>query len=202
MKSAWILSVVLHAFLFLAVLALPQERRLTVSERVIPVELVQMPRPAVQSDTREEKPVLSPSPDPVITKKPVRKAREAGKTEKAAPVSEDTVASRPAPGSTVRIGTENFPFSYYLGLIRFRVEENWFPPYQQLEQGEKMNAIVAFRIMRNGQVDSILLERSSDRFLFDQAAQRAIISIGQLPPLPEEFQGDYVTIHIEFEAAW
>ncbi len=60
-----------------------------------------------------------------------------------------------------------------------------------------MTAVVGFRVLRDGNVTGITLEAPSNRFLFDQAAQRAIYAMGKLPPLPQEFSGDFLTVHIE-----
>ena len=122
-------------------------------------------------------------------------------TSESLPVDSAEIAGSIGSGE-VKVETEDFPFAYYLNLIRYRIRENWRPPYQILGENEKMTAIVGFRVLRNGRVEDITLESSSERFLFDQAAQRAIYAMGQLPPLPEEFEGEHLSVHIEFESVW
>lgn len=96
----------------------------------------------------------------------------------------------------IRVDNPNFTFVYYLNLIRYRIQENWTPP---LSNRPDFRAIVGFVISRSGKIKRIVMEQASGNFLFDQSAQRAIQAITQLPPLPEEFSDEELTVHIEFE---
>jgi TonB family protein len=62
-----------------------------------------------------------------------------------------------------------------------------------------MSTVVGFQVLRNGKIVNINIEKSSGRYLFDQAAQRAVYSANPLPPLPDEFGGEHLSVHIEFE---
>jgi TonB family protein len=86
---------------------------------------------------------------------------------------------------------------YYLEIIRRRVESNWAPPAST----GSFVAGVRFEIRSGGRIEDVSLEKPSGRLLFDQAAQRAVLSAGQFPPLPGEL-GDRLTVHIEFEPVW
>ena len=100
----------------------------------------------------------------------------------------------------LQVEVKDFPFSYYLNLLRNRIKSNWLPPYQAQENNSPLNVNIRFEVFRNGHIENIALDRSSGRYLFDQAALRAVHSAGILPPLPEEFVGDRLIVHIEFEA--
>lgn len=173
---------------------------------VYQVELVSMP-PLPKKITMEE---TSPKPVPVEKKIPeiADKAPEvkAVKTaEKKEPVKEEeTKKQKSSPGGDkeVKVDTQDFPFSYYLNLLRYRVRENWYPPYQETGEEGKINAVVGFRVERNGRITQINVETSSGKFLFDQAAVRAVSTAGPLPPLPDEYLKEALTVHIEFEALW
>ena len=65
-----------------------------------------------------------------------------------------------------------------------------------------LTAFVGFRISRNGRVDRVQLEQTSGRFLFDQAAKRAVTTMRKLPPLPADFAGESLMVHIEFESEY
>jgi TonB family protein len=86
---------------------------------------------------------------------------------------------------------------YYLEIIRRRVESNWKPPVVT----GSIVAGVKFDIRSNGKIESVTIEKPSGRMLFDQAAQRAVLNAGRLPPLPGDF-GDKLTVHIDFEPVW
>jgi TonB family protein len=44
----------------------------------------------------------------------------------------------------------------------------------------------------------VQLEQSSGYFALDQAAQRALLSTRQLPPLPAQFPETTLTVHLNF----
>ncbi|MGD9898512.1 MAG: energy transducer TonB [Calditrichaceae bacterium] len=121
-------------------------------------------------------------------------------------VKKTKAESSPASGNPadlpVRVSTKDFPFNYYLNLIQYRLQENWKPPVQAGEHDDKLHAVVGFRVLRNGNIENVNVENSSGRFMYDQAAKRAVYAVAPLPPLPEEFNGDQLLVHIDFEAIW
>jgi TonB family protein len=58
---------------------------------------------------------------------------------------------------------------------------------------------IYFKILRDGNIVESKVEKTSGVDLFDQSAMRAIISSTPFPPLPGEFTGEYLGIHLEFE---
>ena len=210
MKISVLLSALMHTVFVVALVVLPsRSRSLPRTRTVYEVELVSIPRTIEEppAEVESRPPIRPPEPAPVAPVKPKEEAPKiAVKEEKAEAVetsSSDTTETTGGVGSSqVKVETEDFPYSYYLSLIRYRVQENWRPPYQTLDEGEIISAIVGFRVLRDGSVTDINLENSSNRFLFDQAGQRAIRAMGHLPPLPEEFSGDHLSVHIEFESIW
>jgi TonB family protein len=220
MKSSLITSFVLHA-IFFGTLVLgasfhnPWQKRLPVYQ----VELVEMPFIKPIEQPKPDKQTIKKSPESVAIQPPKSKeeaiainkkepAKEKPESQKEVePVEtkgmeEEKDASSPVASGEVKIEGKNFPFAYYLNLIRYRVRENWEPPYQVSLKKEKINTIIGFKVLRDGRIESINIEIPSGKFLFDQAAQRAILSVGQLPPLPQEFKEEFLVVHIEFEAIW
>lgn len=100
------------------------------------------------------------------------------------------------PGNQLKVETQNFPFSYYIGLLKFRIQENWRTPFQKSDQ---ISAIVGFEVERTGKIINIIVEKSSAVFMYDQAALRAIHLSSPMPPLPDEYPGEHLSVHIEFE---
>ena len=212
MKLPVLLSIFMHSLLFAVLIVLPtRSRSLPRTRKIYQVELVSVPRVVKEAHKEAESRPLSrqTKPAPVVAQvKPVKRTIEPSEVVEKEEIPETTItidsteAVSSVGSSQVKVDTEDFPFAYYLSLIRYRIQENWRPPFQTLAEGEKMTAIVGFRIIRNGSVENVNLEHASNRFLFDQAAQRAIHAMGKLPPLPDEFSGDHLTVHIEFESVW
>jgi TonB family protein len=100
----------------------------------------------------------------------------------------------------IKVSVDEFPFTYYLNLIRHRIQERWKPPYQDMDGASMISTAVSFHVNRSGDILDIVLERPSGRFLFDTAAQRAVYDVNPLPALPDAYSGDRLTVHIEFEA--
>jgi len=174
---------------------------------VYQVELVSLP-PLPKKITMEE---TSPKPVPVEKKIPEMANKEPEvKTVKSAKKKDEPVKqeetkkqiSSPGGDKEVKVDIQDFPFTYYLNLLRYRVRENWYPPYQETGEEGKINVVVGFRVERNGRINQINVETSSGKFLFDQAAVRAVSTAGPLPPLPDEYLKETLTVHIEFEALW
>ena len=122
--------------------------------------------------------------------------------EKPTPRSEKPASHASDVGAKNRVNVEaqDFPFAFYLRLMRNRIQEYWEPPYQAGETG-KMNAIVSFKVQRNGRVTDIVVKNSSGKYLFDAAAQRALLA-AKLPPLPDEYAMEQLSVTIDFEATW
>jgi len=225
MRIALPCSLFAHLLLFLIVFAAMSNRRffLPDSRNIYEVELVYMP-PAPTTPippAKTESVVVSPPKVSVAVKtktvapKPEKPVPVTERIE-TVPIPEPEVASIPETAVTtessvagtaeistsqVKVDNRDFTFTYYLNIIHQRVRAYWKPSYQSLADGSKIDATIGFTILRDGSVVAVKLEKSSDRFLFDQAAQRAIFALGQLPPLPAQFNHDQLSVHIEFEAS-
>jgi TonB family protein len=74
------------------------------------------------------------------------------------------------------------------------IQNNW--SRRQDVGGE---ALVVFRIQRDGRLTDIELERSSSYPALDLTAQRALFLTQRVPPLPSAFPDDHLTVHLRFE---
>lgn len=105
------------------------------------------------------------------------------------------------PGAAgVKVDDPDFTFIYYLNIIRNRISEYWQPPRLSANQVQNRQTMVVFRIAKSGKISDIRIEQPSGNFIFDQAAQRALYETAKLPPLPDEYGGKELTVHIEFES--
>jgi len=202
MKNTILLSFLMHVFIIAGIVLLPTTTyRKPKMISVYQVALVSMPaigKPssanAAHSSTLAPKQVVPMNkPEKIINKI----------TPTIKPETQQGSQQEPTSGSgTINIDTKDFPFAYYLHILRYRIQENWDPPFQQSTADKKMNAIVGFRVLRDGKIVDVVLENSSGHFLFDQAAQRAVYLASPLPPLPDDFSDEQLTVHIEFEELW
>ena len=111
----------------------------------------------------------------------------------------------PDPGpDTGREGGANLPltlegrpfrFPWYLEQLVNKIERNWRPTSNTLR------TTVYFRIASNGRISDIEISEDSGNFLFDQAAQRAVEASAPMPPLPEEYEGDYLGVYFVFDTS-
>lgn len=221
-KQSAFFSLLLHIGLFLLMWFWRADFRMVPTQSVYQVELVSVARSAPQPKTTDPpapEPDAEPEESAVSPKLPPKK-EEKPKPEEKKPVQKEPVEKqaekkpeKPAPKPTpdpgvaaadsavsgsnrMKIEIPDFPFAYYLNILKFRIQENWRPPPGRRE---RESAVVGFVISRQGKISNVVLERSSGKYHFDQAAQRAVIYANPLPPLPADFLEDYLSVHIEFE---
>lgn len=98
-----------------------------------------------------------------------------------------------------KIGLSNFPYTYYLQIIIDRVSSNWFTSLVDPGISGNFQVTVYFRIHKNGQVSNLKIEESSSVRSLDLSAQRAIRSSSPFPPLPRDYEDEYLGIFLIFE---
>ncbi|MGB3976821.1 MAG: energy transducer TonB [bacterium] len=98
---------------------------------------------------------------------------------------------------SMQVDVKDFPFYYYLSMLKNRVSENWIPPYGAFE-AEARRVVIAFRIDRQGSQYDARIEESSGNDLLDQSALRAVKVSSPFPPLPEGFTGTDLGVYFGF----
>lgn len=88
----------------------------------------------------------------------------------------------------------NFCCPEYLETMRLLIRRNW-----QERQSVSGTAQVTFTIQRDGVLTDVELEKRSGYFVLDTEALRAILKTKRLPPLPNLFTEDHLTVHLVFE---
>ncbi len=97
------------------------------------------------------------------------------------------------------LGTSSFPFTYYLQIIIDRVSSNWFTATNNLDYSGEYQSVVYFKILRNGQVADLKIEQPSELPALDLTARRAVELAAPFPPLPRDYENDYLVVHLIFE---
>ena len=98
-----------------------------------------------------------------------------------------------------QIGLATFPYQYYLQIISDRVSSSWFTSLVDPGVSGTFFTTVYFKILRNGQVADLRVRESSGIQSLDMSAQRAIQISAPFPPLPSDYDGDYLAINLIFE---
>lgn len=98
-----------------------------------------------------------------------------------------------------KIGVSNFPYTWYLQIMVDRISSNWFQSL--VDPGIRGNFYVTvyFRIHKDGQISDLKVEETSRIKSLDLSARRAIQTSAPFPPLPKDYEEEYLGIHLIFE---
>ena len=159
-----------------------------------PVETPE-PEPATVAPVEEEGvKIETPKPTPAKPRPtPPPKARQ----NPAATLPSEQVGPAGLKGD-VNVDTGDFEFTYYLVLIRNRIAGNWSPP-AGMSTGDKVRAVVYFRVGRSGELSDIRIESASGVEFFDHSALRAVTISDPMPPLPLGFASGELGVHFGFD---
>ncbi len=220
------LAGLLHAGLLAAVLlsSLAHPLRYVLS-RMVTIRIVQagtLRGGAVRAAPEPQKPKIAKPPEdappPPTEKAVLLPAKEKPKPVPPAPSSPSARKSSesplpaPAPGSGkgepgpagaggsfgvsgATFDQPNFNYSYYIERMLVTIGTNWFKPALSVST----SPIIRFRISRDGSISEAEVERTSGMPFVDRAALRAVLASTPLPPLPSEFAGDHLGVHLIFE---
>lgn len=155
-------------------------------------ERASMPRPSAtpRAGDKELPAMTGPStPKPM----PDRMASEtvARATPPPAPLGRADGSPQGAGALTLNVG--DFPFAWYLRSVSAKITDRWAGkaiPGQQ--------PVAVFDINRDGRVTGLAIEKPSGNPYYDQAALRAITEAAPFPPLPSDFVGPVLRVHLGF----
>ena len=83
----------------------------------------------------------------------------------------------------------------YVERMLVAIGMNWFKP----AQAGTVSPVIHFRIEKDGSISDATVERSSGLPFVDRAALRAVVSSSPLPPLPAEYGGSHLGVHLKFD---
>lgn len=96
-------------------------------------------------------------------------------------------------------GIPGFPYYYYIQILRDKVSSNWLKALVSPGITGTYKVVIFFKIKKNGDVDEIKIEESSGLESLDLSAYRAVKLSIPFPPLPRDYEGDYLGVHFQFE---
>jgi len=82
--------------------------------------------------------------------------------------------------------------------IAYRIQKNWAFSEQMVGDKTGLEAWVAIKIARNGEIKDIWFDKRSGNEYFDEAAKNAIIKSNPLPPLPNGYMRPYCEAGFHF----
>lgn len=166
-----------------------------------PPKVEEQPKVEPEPQPKEEEEMPPPPTKPKTRKKPKPKktrtvpTTQIEKTKPEEEPAEDAQSEAPETGD-ISFDADDFPYAHYIGRIRRKIAAQWRVP--EGSQGEDRFCVIYFRILRDGTVINTAIEQSSGLFIFDQAAQRAVVQASPMPPLPQEYRDDYLGVHFSF----
>lgn len=216
--KSFLTAVVLHAvlassfFLVPLVAASSQEPFEFVAVQIVPVQALGVTRPEPTPPASEP---AAPEPEPqhetVSLPEPTKKPSKPSKPEPSKTESDSPPApSRPEPkqrmgsptGSSLGTsafgaavgGLDNpdFVYSYYIDQMLALISTNWVRP----SLGAGVEAVVHFRIQRDGQISDVRIIRSSGYNSFDLAGLRAVRLAAPFPRFPQSYKHDTLGVNL------
>ncbi len=94
--------------------------------------------------------------------------------------------------------TADLKFQIYYSIIWSKIKDAWVLPENMTSADKKLEAIIAIRIKKDGEIVKVWTEKSSGNNYFDQSALRAIAKANPLPPVPEGYGEEYFELGIRF----
>jgi len=96
-------------------------------------------------------------------------------------------------GAGVSLNMGDFCCPDYLTTVVRRISGIWDP-----HVGATGLVVVRFTIDRNGLIRDVIPEQSSGNVIMDMNAQRVLLNLRRLPPLPAEYTNPTLTLRINF----
>jgi len=161
-----------------------------------PAMTVPAPSPKAASKRAEAAPPVRFAPDEARGQVPVRGDQEQFGSAIAETAAQGFggLSTGGGSGTRGRIEADDFCCPEYLGVMQQRIQAQW--AFRQEVAG---TTLVRFRILRDGSIVDLELERSSGFYALDYAAQRALVMTKKLPPLPSAYPESSLTVHLVFE---
>ena len=98
------------------------------------------------------------------------------------------------PGASATLDVANFCCPDYVVTMVDRIRRNW-----AMNQGTSGQVVVRFVIQRDGTITEHEVEKSSGSPVLDLASLRAVVQTKGVPPLPAQFPGQTLPVHLIFE---
>ena len=92
----------------------------------------------------------------------------------------------------------DFPYLWYLNLVRTKITDVWDPPGDRMVKGRMNRVLLHFVIHRDGRITDVSVEGGSGTPGLDASARRAVEQARPFPPLPDAYEGESLEVAVRF----
>jgi colicin import membrane protein len=86
----------------------------------------------------------------------------------------------------------------YQAEIQYQIQKNWAFSQQLAGESTELEAVLAIKILRNGEIEDIWFDKKSGNVYLDDSAYKALVKSNPLPPLPNDYMRPYYKIGLRF----
>jgi colicin import membrane protein len=104
----------------------------------------------------------------------------------------------PVGGSASGGGRAQESILIYQAEIQYQIQKNWAFSQQLGGDNTQLEAVLAIKVLRNGEIEDIWFDKKSGNAYLDDSAYKAIVKSNPLPPLPNDYMGPYYKVGLRF----
>jgi colicin import membrane protein len=86
----------------------------------------------------------------------------------------------------------------YQAEIQYQIQKNWAFSQQLAGDSTQLEAILAIKVLRNGEIEDIWFDKKSGNTYLDESAYKAVVKSNPLPPLPKDYMQPFYKIGLRF----
>lgn len=159
------------------------------------------PKPVPKEEPKEDDltvPADKPKPKPADKdSNSVPRAQLTKNADSTAAAGDTSGAATGAASGGISFDGGDFPYNAFIARMRQKIAAAWRVPAGS--EGVERFAVIYFRVHRDGNITHVSVEQGAGVFLFDQSCQRAVIEAAPFPPLPRDYDDEYVGVHFSFK---
>jgi len=107
-------------------------------------------------------------------------------------------AAGPAGGSGAAGARVQESLLIYQAEIQYQIQKNWAFSQQLAGDNTQLEAILAIKVLRNGEIEDIWFDKKSGNAYLDESAYKALVKSNPLPPLPNDYMRPDYKIGLRF----
>ena len=86
----------------------------------------------------------------------------------------------------------------YQAEIQYQIQKNWAFSQQLAGDNTQLEAVLAIKVLRNGEIEDIWFDKKSGNTYLDDSAYKALVKSNPLPPLPNDYMRPYYKVGLRF----
>ncbi len=104
----------------------------------------------------------------------------------------------PAGGSGIGGARVQESILIYQAEIQYQIQKNWAFSQQLAGDNIELEAVLAIKVMRNGEIEDIWFDKKSGNAYLDDSAYKALVKSNPLPPLPNDYMKPSYKVGLRF----